>query len=84
MSNIQGVLTISLTDEDAELLEAFHNADEITRKQFLKILKSALPLGTPVSEFLQSIEQLRADMTPDEIESFRRIVENDFNQSGEE
>ncbi len=59
---------------DAALAEL--DADELPKSQF--------PSGTPVSEFLESMEKLRADMTPDEIESFRRIVENDLTQVNQE
>jgi len=84
MSNIQGVLTIPLTDEDVEMLEAFHVADQNTRKHVLKMLKFTRPIGTPVADFLRSIDELRAQMTPDEIAAFRQNIEQDFNQIDEE
>lgn len=76
MSKIQGVLTIELTPEDVEILEAYHAADETTRKLVLKTLKSNRPIGTPVADFLRSIDEVRAQMTPDEIALFRQNVEN--------
>lgn len=78
MSKIQGVLTIDLTDEDVEMLEAFHEADESIRKHVLKTLKSIRPAGTSVNDFLRSIDELRAQMSPDEITAFRKHIENDM------
>lgn len=84
MTKIQGILTINLTDEDVEMLEAFHEADESTRKQVLKTLKSTRPVGTPVDDFLHSIDEIRAQLSPDEIMAFRQSVEHDFNDSDED
>lgn len=82
MSKIQGVLTIDLTDEDVEMLEAFHEADQETRREAIAFLRTRVK-GINTKELIAFFEEWRKELDPDDIRLMRAALE-ELNQVEED
>lgn len=74
MTKIQGVLTIDLTDEDVEMLEAFHVADQTTRREALTFLRTRVR-GINTADLIAFFNDWRAELDPDDIKLMRAALD---------